>query len=87
MSRRCCSSSIFVWGVFFFRAARNPSTYVSFLNFTMWAYLFHGLLMAGQALTHLATQWHRFFMDIPYELILALGIYLWRPAAVGDAEA
>jgi hypothetical protein len=67
-----------VWGVFFFMAARSPSAYVSFLSFTMWAYLAHGLLMAGQALTHMSTQWHRFLMDIPYELILALGIYLWR---------
>jgi hypothetical protein len=41
--------------------------------------LFHGLLMAVQALTHMSTQWHRFFMDIPYELILALCIYLWAP--------
>jgi hypothetical protein len=68
-----------VWGVFFFMAARSPSAYVSFLSFTMWAYLAHGLLMAGQALTHMSTQWHRFLMDIPYELILAPGIYLWRP--------
>ena len=68
-----------VWGVFFFMAARKPLAYVSFLTFTMWAYLAHGLLMAGQALMHMSTQWHRFLMDIPYELILALGIYLCRP--------
>jgi hypothetical protein len=68
-----------VWGVFFFVAARRPWAYVSFLRFTMWAYLAHGLLMAAQALTHMSTQWHRFFMDVPYELILALGIYVWRP--------
>ena len=23
--------------------------------------------------------WHRFLMDVPYELILALGIYPWGP--------
>src|SRR5262245_20790828 len=68
-----------VWGVFFYLAARTTSAYASFLSFTMWAYMFHGLLMVVQALTHMHTQWHRFFMDIPYELILALGIYLWRP--------
>ena len=73
-----------VWAVFFFLAARNPLAYVSFLSFTMWAYLAHGLLMTVQALTHLADQWHRFFGDIPYELIMALGIYLWRPAARQD---
>jgi hypothetical protein len=50
--------------VFFFLAARKPLAYVSFLSFTMWAYLFHGLLMAVQALTHMSTQWHRFLMDI-----------------------
>jgi hypothetical protein len=73
-----------VWAVFFFLAAREPLAYVSFLSFTMWAYLFHGLLMSVQALTHIDTQWHRFFMDIPYELILASGIYLWRPASSED---
>jgi Family of unknown function (DUF6632) len=76
-----------VWGVFFFLAARNPPAYVSFLGFTMWAYLFHGLLMTVQALTHMADQWHRFFMDIPYELVLALGIYLWRPSARQETMA
>jgi hypothetical protein len=75
-----------VWGVFFFLAARNPLAYVSFLSFTMWAYLFHGLLMTVQALMFLNTQWHRFFMDIPYELILALGIYLWRPQPKEDTR-
>ena len=74
-----------VWGVFFFRAARNPLAHVSFLDFTMWAYLFHGLLMTVQAVMFLSTQWHRFLMDIPYEEVLALGIYLWRPQARKDA--
>ena len=68
-----------VWAVFFFLAARQPLAYVSFLNFTMWANLSHGLLMAGQALMHMSTHWHRFFTDIPFVLVLALGIYRWRP--------
>jgi hypothetical protein len=38
------------WAVFFFIAARKPQAYVSFLNFTMWANLVHGLLMVIQAL-------------------------------------
>jgi hypothetical protein len=76
-----------VWGVFFFLAARKPLAYESFLSFTMWAYLLHGLLMAVEALTHINTQWHRFLMDIPYELILALGIYLWRPTPGQDKSA
>jgi hypothetical protein len=69
-----------VWGVFFFVAARRPLAHVSFLVFTAWAYLAHGLLMTGQALTHFDMQWHRFLMDIPYELILALGIFYWGPS-------
>ena len=75
-----------VWGVFFFFAARKPVAYVSFLSFTKWAYIAHGLLMAGQALTHFDMQWHRFFMDIPYELILALGLYVWWPTPHEEME-
>jgi Family of unknown function (DUF6632) len=68
-----------VWGVFFFVAARKPLAYVSFLNFTMWANLFHGLLMAVQAGMMMDRYWSKWFTDIPFVLILALGIYLWRP--------
>jgi hypothetical protein len=68
-----------VWGVFFIWAARDPSAYLSFLDFTMWAFLAHGLLMMGEALTDLSNQWHRFLMDIPYELVLPAGLYAWRP--------
>jgi hypothetical protein len=69
-----------VWGVFFFLAARKPLAYVSFLNFTMWANLFHGLLMVVQALMEMDRYWSKFFTDIPFILIIALGIYVWRPA-------
>ena len=34
-----------VWGVFSFLAARRPLAHVSFLTFTGWAYLAHGLIM------------------------------------------
>jgi hypothetical protein len=43
-----------VWGMFFNWAARNPLAYPSLLNFTMWAYLLHGLLMAVEAHTDLS---------------------------------
>jgi hypothetical protein len=69
-----------VWGVFFFLAARNPLAYVSFLNFTMWANFFHGLLMAVQTAMMMNRYWSKWFTDIPFVLILALGIYLLRPA-------
>jgi len=73
-----------VWGVFFLLAARKPLAYVSFLNFTMWANLFHGLLMVVQATMDMGHYWSKWFTDIPFVLILALGIYLWRPTPSQD---
>jgi hypothetical protein len=69
----------FVWGVFLLLAARKPLSYQSFLDFTMWANLFHGLLMGMQALMMMDRYWSKWFTDIPFVLILALGIYLWQP--------
>ena len=68
-----------VWGVFLLRAANDPPAYRSFLDFTMWANLAHGLLMAAQAVMDLDRYWSKFLTDIPFVLILALGIYLLRP--------
>ncbi len=76
-----------VWGVFFFLAARKPLAYVSFLNFTMWANLFHGMLMVVQALMMMERYWSKWFTDIPFILILALGIYLWRPKIAIEESA
>jgi hypothetical protein len=67
------------WAVFFFLAARKPLAYGSFLSFTMWANLSHGGIMIVQAVMHLLT-------DIPFVLILSLGIYLWRPSAREDTR-
>jgi hypothetical protein len=69
-----------VWGVFLLLAARDPRGYGSFLNFTMWANLAHGLLMVAQAGTEIDRYWSKFLTDIPFVLILSLGIYLWRRA-------
>lgn len=69
-----------VWGVFLLRAASDPHGYASFLTFTMWANLAHGVLMAVQAATEIDHYWSKFLTDIPFVLILALGIYLWRRA-------
>jgi hypothetical protein len=73
-----------VWGAFLLRAASDPPAYRSFLDFTMWANLAHGLLMAAQAFTDLDRYWSKFLTDIPFVLILAVGIYLLRPAANVD---
>jgi Family of unknown function (DUF6632) len=70
-----------VWGVFLLRAASDPQAYRSFLDFTMWANLAHGVLMAAQAFTDLDRYWSKFLTDIPFVLILAVGIYVWRPIA------
>ncbi|MUL75107.1 DUF6632 domain-containing protein [Mycolicibacterium sp. CBMA 226] len=69
-----------VWGVFFFLAARNPTEYGSFLSFTAWANLAHGVLMIGQTLMDLDRYWSKFLTDIPFILILPLAIYLLRSA-------
>jgi uncharacterized protein DUF6632 len=70
-----------VWGVFLLRAAADPPAYSSFLAFTMWANLAHGVLMAAQVFTDLDRYWSKFLTDIPFVLILSLGIYLLRPTA------
>ncbi|WP_068186765.1 DUF6632 domain-containing protein [Mycobacterium sp. UM_CSW] len=67
-----------VWGVFLLRAVADPPRYASFLDFTMWANLVHGALMAVQAATEIDHYWSKFLTDIPFVVILALGIYLWR---------
>jgi hypothetical protein len=70
-----------VWGIFLLRAAGDPHGYASFLSFTMWANLVHGLLMAVQAATELDHYWSKFLTDIPFVLVLALGIFVWRRKA------
>jgi hypothetical protein len=67
------------WAIFFFLAARDPKSYLSFLNFTMWANLAHGVLMAIQILPMLNHMWTKWLTDIPFVLVLSLGIFLWRP--------
>ncbi|WP_156664432.1 DUF6632 domain-containing protein [Mycobacterium sp. 852002-51057_SCH5723018] len=67
-----------VWGIFLLRAAGDPHGYASFLNFTMWANLAHGVLMAIQAGTEIDHYWSKFLTDIPFVLVLAVGIFVWR---------
>lgn len=76
-----------VWSVFLFRAARRPLAYVSLLNFTVWANLVHGTLMAAQAAMDIDRYWSKFLTDIPFVLILAIGIAIWRPTGKHDGSA
>ncbi len=73
----------FVWSIFIIRSSRNPQEYSSFLDFTMWANLAHGLIMIPQALS--MNMYHSKFMtDIPWVLILSGGIAFlrtWRGAS------
>ena len=73
-----------VWGVYFFIAATDPVKYRTFLDFTMWANAAHGVLMIPMALY--GSMYHsKFLTDIPFILILALGIFLWRPDSTQDS--
>jgi hypothetical protein len=77
-----------VWGVFLLRAASDPRSYGSFLSFTMWANIAHGLLMVVQAGSEISHYWSKYLTDIPFVLILALGIFLWRRAnGAGERSA
>lgn len=67
-----------VWGIYFFKVAKDPLQHRSFLDFTMWANLAHGLIMIPMAIQD-PTYHLRFLTDIPFILLTAIGIYLWRP--------
>ncbi len=66
-----------VWGVFMLLAARKPLAYLSFLNFTFWANLVHGLLMVPQAM--MVGMMFKMFTDIAYCMILAIGLWILLP--------
>lgn len=66
-----------VWGIFLLLAARDPFTYWSFLNFTLWANLAHGLLMIPQAF--MVGMQYKMFTDVAYCLVLAVGLLILLP--------
>jgi hypothetical protein len=68
-----------VWAVFLWQAAKDPHEHISFLNFTAWANLAHGLLMTFRAMTNIGLFWSKFLTDIPFVTILALGIFILHP--------
>ena len=68
----------FVWGVFLLLASRKPLAYISFLQFTLWANLVHGLLMVVQAFV-LQGFMYKMFLDVAYCLILSIGIWYLLP--------
>jgi len=66
-----------VWGIFMLIAARKPLSNLSFLNFTLWANLAHGILMIPQAM--MVGMMYKMYTDIAYCLFLAIGLWIWTP--------
>jgi len=66
-----------VWGIFMLIAARKPLSNLSFLNFTLWANLAHGILMIPQAM--MGGMMYKMYTDIAYCLFLAIGLWIWTP--------
>jgi hypothetical protein len=66
-----------VWGIFMLIAARKPLSNLSFINFTLWANLAHGILMIPQAM--MAGMMYKMYTDIAYCLFLAIGLWIWTP--------
>lgn len=72
-----------VWGIFMLIAGRNPLANLSFINFTLWANLAHGLLMIPQAM--MVGMMHKMYTDIAYCLVLAVGVWILAPRG-GDTR-
>jgi hypothetical protein len=66
-----------VWGIFMLIAARKPLSNLSFINFTLWANLAHGILMIPQAM--MVGMMYKMYTDIAYCLFLAIGLWIWTP--------
>jgi hypothetical protein len=66
-----------VWGIFMLIAARKPLSNLSFINFTLWANLAHGLLMIPQAM--MVGMMYKMYTDIAYCLVLAIGLWILTP--------
>jgi hypothetical protein len=66
-----------VWGIFMLMAARKPLAYLSFLRFTLWANLAHGLLMIPQAF--MVGMLHKIPTDSGFCIGLAVGLWILLP--------
>jgi hypothetical protein len=66
-----------VWGIFMLIAARKPLANLSFLKFTLWANLAHGILMIPQSM--MVGMMYKMYTDIAYCLFLAIGLWIWTP--------
>ena len=53
-----------IWGIYMLIASRKPLYNISFLNFTLWANLAHGILMIPQAM--MTGMMYKMYTDIAY---------------------
>lgn len=71
-----------VWGIFLWKASREPEKHSSLISFTIYANLFHGALMFVQALirTHETTRLlgDTLHLFLPAAVLLVLGGYMKR---------
>lgn len=77
-----------VWAVYLWRAAQDPASHATFLDFTQWANLAHVAIMVPSALTD--PMYHsKLLTDIPFLLLLCGAIAYWRSArrAAGVARS
>ena len=68
-----------VWGVFMLKAAQKPIVNISFLKFTLWANLVHGLLMIPQAM--MVGMMYKMGTDVAYCIVLAAGLWILMPGS------
>ncbi len=73
-----------VWGIFMLIAASNPLSNLSFLKFTLWANLAHGILMIPQAI--MVGMMYKMYTDIAYCLFLAIGLWILTPSGEEKIE-
>jgi hypothetical protein len=66
-----------VWAGYVLIASRRPDAYASFLDFTMWANMVHGLIMVPAALEMILHG--KFAIDIPWVWALSAVVLLLRP--------
>lgn len=69
-----------VWSIFIIRAARDPLNNKTFLEFTVWANVAHGISMVPHAL--MAPDYRvKFLTDIPWVLLPAIALWLLRQSS------
>ncbi|QNI36025.1 hypothetical protein [Edaphobacter albus] len=66
------------WAIFLIKASADPWRNALFFDFTMWANLAHGLLMAIQMAYSHHDAW-KMLTDVPWVLALSAGIAWLRP--------